>query len=296
MPDDTTILAPPPPPPPPAVPGRPGMSAGDKVRFALRGIGQTLITLGLVVLLFVVYEVWVTNIFAHWRQERVHTALEKAWQDGVSGVGLPNGNLSGIPIGEGIANIYIPRLGKDYHFTIVQGTDDTSLEKGPGHYVNTAMPGQVGNFGVAGHRVGKGEPFLNLDHLRPGDDVIIETRTTWYVYVVIGDPAKGEAGLSQVYADRNGVPGREIVDPGAGQVLAAWPNRFGSPPPPTNNHYMTMTTCHPKFTANQRMIVHAQLNGSLTLQKSQTGTKNGNPVYDNAMPSSIQALYNAPGL
>ena len=294
MPDDTTILAPAP--PPPSGPGRRPSTAGDKVRFALRGIGQTLITLGLVVLLFVVYEVWVTNIFAHMRQERVHTALEKAWQDGVSGVGLPNGNISGIPIGEGIANIYIPRLGKDYHFTIVQGTDDASLEKGPGHYVNTVMPGQVGNFGVAGHRVGKGEPFLNLDHLRPGDDVIIETRTTWFVYVVIGDPAKGEAGLSQVYADHNGVPGREIVDPSAGQVLAAWPNRFGSPPPPTGNHYMTMTTCHPKFTANQRMIVHAQLNSTLTAQKSQTGTKNGNPVYDNTMPSTIQALYNAPGL
>ncbi len=62
-------------------------------------------------------------------------------------------------------------------FTIVEGTEPRrQLEKGPGHYRGTALPGQVGNFAVAGHRVGKGEPFLNLDQLRAGDAVIVETK------------------------------------------------------------------------------------------------------------------------
>src|SRR5437764_14463188 len=87
------------------------MSAGDKVRFGLRGIGQTLITAGCIVLLFVVYEVYITNIFAHRLQTRVHNQLEKEWADGQDPLTLPGGNQSTIPLGEGIANIYIPRFG-----------------------------------------------------------------------------------------------------------------------------------------------------------------------------------------
>jgi sortase A len=253
------------------------MTMGDRVRFVLRGVGQTLITLGLVVLLFVVYEVWVTNWFSEAKQSKVHTALEQAWQDGVDPLSAPN-DQSGIPIGEGIANIYIPRLGQDYHFTIVQGTDDASLAKGPGHYLGTQLPGQVGNFAVAGHRVGKGEPFLNLDHLRPGDAVIIQTKSEWFVYRVIGNASTGEAGLAAT--DANGVPGREIVDPSDGQVLSPVPDHPDETATP-NDRYMTMTTCHPKFTANQRMVVHAQLDTSLTTAS----------IGPSQMPAAITALY-----
>jgi sortase A len=250
------------------------------VRAVLRGIGQTLVTAGLVVLLFVVYEVWVTNLFAHEAQHRVHTALENAWADGVDP--LANTGPHGIPLGTGIANLYIPRLGRDYAFTIVEGSGDASLEKGPGHYVGTALPGQVGDFAVAGHRVGKGEPFLNLDHLRPGDTVIVETKSDWYVYVVLGDVKTANLTVK----DSNGVPGREIVDPSQNQVIMPWPDHPGYPHAnPPNDRYMTMTTCHPKFTATQRMIVHAQLVPADTVAR--TGT---------AMPASILALYNAPGL
>ena len=103
---------------------------------------------------------------SHWR--RSGRTARTRWH-------CPAATSPTIPLGSGIANIYIPRFGRDYAFTVVQGTKDADLEKGPGHYVGTALPGQVGNFAVAGHRVGKGEPFLNLDHLRPGDAVIIET-------------------------------------------------------------------------------------------------------------------------
>jgi len=233
------------------------MTGGDWVRFGLRGIGQTLITAGVVILLFVVYELWVTNIFAHEQQVKVHNQLEREWAEGtdplVTGkLTLPGGKQGVIPTGTGIANLYIPRLGTDYHFTIVEGTDDASLERGPGHYADTALPGQVGNFAVAGHRVGKGEPFLNLDHLRPGDAVVVETKSEWYVYRVKGNVQTGD--LSDTGADD--IPGRQIVSPSDVDVIAPVPDHPGATP---TEKLMTMTTCHPKFTASQRMIVFSAL-------------------------------------
>jgi sortase A len=251
------------------------MTAGDRVRTVIRGIGQTLITAGVVILLFVVYEVYVTNVFAHREQTRVHNALEKKWAQGKDPLPLPGAGNIAIPIGSGIANLYMPRFGKDYGFTIVQGTDAASLEKGPGHYTGTALPGAEGNFAVAGHRVGKGEPFLNLDRLQPGDAVIVETGRDWYVYRVKG--TKGN--LSATVPD--GVPGREIVSPSDGNVLLPVPNHPDSTP---SERLMTMTTCHPKFTATQRMIVYAALSPGLTVAK---------PKATSGMPASIKALYDS---
>src|SRR5438094_5145039 len=100
---DVTLVA-----DPPAPAGRPPMSTGDKVRFVLRGIGQTLITLGLVVLLFVVYEVWITNIFSRDENNKIKNKLEQQFADGNPDVlGLPGAGTSTIKLGTGIANIYI---------------------------------------------------------------------------------------------------------------------------------------------------------------------------------------------
>lgn len=230
------------------------MSGAAWIRLGLRGAGQTLITAGIIVLLFVVYEVWVTNIFAHEQQVKVHNQLEKEWAQGKDPLelGLPGGKQALIPTGIGIANLYIPRFGKDYHFTIVEGTDDASLEKGPGHYIGTALPGQVGDFAVAGHRVGKGEPFLNLDHLRPGDPVVVETKSEWYIYRVKGNVQTGD--LNDKGAD--GIPGREIVSPSDGDVIDPVPDHPGAKP---TEKLMTMTACTPKFTATQRIIIHSAL-------------------------------------
>lgn len=278
-------------------PGPPRSSAGDRVRFLLRGIGQTLITFGLVVLLFAVYEVWVTNIFAHRAQEKVYNTLQHDWLTGQDPLALPGGKVSAIPVGTGIAVLYIPRLGAGYHFAIVQGSDvpkDAELEKGPAHYADTQLPGEIGNFGVAGHRVGKGEPFLNIDKLRSGDAVIVETRTEWYVYRVLGKPAGADpqdnAAAIPVkphphdpHVNRVPVSGREIVDPSDGQVLLPVPNH-----PEYSFHdatvaLMTMTTCHPKFTASQRMIVHAEL---------QTQVHNTKKIINSgALPPAIETLY-----
>ncbi|MDT4939944.1 MAG: sortase [Pseudonocardiales bacterium] len=268
---------------------------GDRVRLVLRGIGQTLITFGLIVLLFAVYEVWITNIFAHRAQQKVYNALEQEWRNGQDPLALPGSGVRTIPIGTGIAVMYVPRLGADYHFAIVEGSvvpDDSQLEKGPAHYADTQLPGELGNFGIAGHRVGKGEPFLNLDKLRAGDPVIIQTKQYWFVYRVLGSPAGsdpqdnmadvGIKGDPQV--DSVQVPGREIVDPGAGQVLLPIPNHPEYSVDNATVGLLTMTTCHPKFTASQRMIVHAELDTSLTVD---LGAKNK----DFKMPKSILDLY-----
>lgn len=272
-------------------------SVGDKVRFVVRGIGQTLITAGVVVLLFVVYEVYITNFYAHRAQHRVHTALEQQWDQGTDVLALPQSELRKLD-GHGIANLYIPRFGTDYAWTVVEGTNDADLEKGPGHYPNSQLPGQLGDFAVAGHRVGKGEPFLNLDKLRAGDAVVVETQTTWFVYCVIGagqdnrSCSPGARGASLSNVDANKVPGREIVSPSAGQVVLPVPNDPGATQP-YRTGYLTMTTCHPKFTANQRMIVHAVLDTQyprgIAKHKAVDGT------YSTAIPAQINSLYTQVG-
>jgi sortase A len=281
MSDETLVAQPPAVDPPP----RPPMTGGDKVRFVLRGIGQTLITLGLVVLLFVVYEVWITNIFAERNNRKQITALQNQWeQDTVDPLGLPGDQVSTLPVGKGIAILYIPRLGRDYHFAVVQGDrtpNDAQLEQGTAHYGSTQLPGQIGNFAIAGHRVGKGEPFLNLDKLRSGDAVIVETKSYWYVYRVKGGPAGGDPQTDTLDADK--IPGREIVDPSDGQVLLPVPDHPDRTLQDATERLMTMTTCHPKFTASHRMIVYSRY---------QTKVK----ASGNTMPTSIDALFNQVGV
>ncbi len=228
---------------------------GEIVLTVFRGLGQTLITAGLVILLFVVYEVWVSNIFAHFKQEAVHNTLVKQWannDDPLIAATLPGAKVTAIPTGTGIANIYIPRLGDSYSFTIVEGTDASDLDKGPGHYTGTALPGQVGDFAVAGHRVGKGEPFLNVDKLVPGDAIVIETEQSWFVYRVLGDTATANLATPTV----EGVVGREIVNPSDGSVILPVPDHPSATPTAS---LITLTTCEPKFEANKRMIIHGSL-------------------------------------
>lgn len=266
----------------------------DALGFVLRGVGQTLITLGLVVLLFAVYEVWVTNIFAHRRQAKVTHQVEQQWAQGTDILALPQAQLKA-HAGDGIAQLYIPRLGSDYAWTIVQGSavpTDGQLEQGPAHYGNTQLPGQMGNFAVAGHRVGKGEPFLNLDKLRAGDAVIVETAKTWYVYCVIGAPNASPcnpkaAGAALTSTDLNGVPGRQVVSPSDGAVVLPVPSKQSAPQPYTTA-YLTLTTCTPKFSASQRMIVHAVLDPAYSNGIAKTAQGAG---YSQAIPPQIKSLY-----
>ncbi len=248
----------------------------EGLRTLARGAGELMVTCGAVLLLFVVYEVWVSNLFADHKQAQVHQRLATAWQrgqdplKGQDRLNLPAGKQVVLPAGQGFANLYIPAFGKDFARTIVQGTSDSNLKAGPGHYVTSQLPGQLGNFAVAGHRVGKGEPFLNLDKLHPGDQIVVQTARNWYVYEVLGsrsayqaasritDQTRRDAAVAAALSmpDSQGVPGREIVSPGAVAVIDPVPNH---PQAAVTRALLTLTTCHPKYSANQRLIVHARL-------------------------------------
>jgi sortase A len=223
-------------------------------RTVVRGVGQTLVTLGLVVLLFVVYEVWVTDLLTSQRQGELSDQLQQGWDDPT--VGAPGGTPAPIDVavGEPFAVLHVPRLSPDYSRVIVEGTAGEQLAQGPGHYVGTAMPGEQGNLAVAGHRVGRGSPFLDLDRLLPGDPIVIETADWWFVYRVLGDRATGDFG-----GDPSGIPGQQIVRPTEVDVIAPTPD--GAAEGPATGAYLTLTTCHPKYSARERLVVHARLDG-----------------------------------
>lgn len=242
---------------------------GDYVRAFIRGVGQTLVTLGLVVLLFVVYELRVTNVYAHAKQVKARDNLTRVWKEhqdplrGEDRAHLPAGKQVVLPAGQGFANLYIPRLGKDYAYTIIEGTSEDDLARGPGHYAGTAIPGQIGNFAVAGHRVTHGQPFLNADQIKVGDAVVVQTDHNWYVYRVLGSVKTGRLSAR----NSQGVPGREIVDPSATGVVAPVPDHPGERP---TKAYLTMTTCNPKYSASQRMVIHSLLARSVKASGART--------------------------
>ncbi|ADB73603.1 class E sortase [Geodermatophilus obscurus] len=210
----------------------------DLLRTAARGVGQLLLTAGYVLLLFVVYELWVTDLLSNARQDELTAELREEW---AAPAAVP-AELQG---GEAFAMLHIPRLGADYARAVVEGTGTEDLEQGPGHYRGTAMPGEQGNFAVAGHRVGRGSPFLEIDELRTGDPVVVETADSWFVYRVLG-PA-------------DVVPGQQVVSPYDVSVIAPTPN--GPPDGAPTGAYLTLTTCHPEYSARERLIVHAVLEG-----------------------------------
>jgi sortase (surface protein transpeptidase) len=249
-------------------------------RKAVRGFGELMITAGLVILLFVVYEVYVTDLISAGKQNEATVALDDQWNESntVAPVDPQRQVQYDLIEGKAFAKMYIPVFGPDYHFSIVEGTTDKHLEVGPGHYVGTALPGNPGNFAVAGHRVGKGAPFNDLDLLSSCDAIVVETQATWVVYRML--PTSGEeAGWAEGKAKNpkcakvaplkdsanpasgpySKTVGQEIVTPQQGEVISPVPHFTGELPVAEQAALMTLTTCHPRFSDKQRLIVHAVL-------------------------------------
>jgi sortase A len=129
----------------------------------------------------------------------------------------------------------IPRLGADYKYAIVEGTDPEELRAGPGHYPDTAMPGQIGNFVISGHRTTYSAPFNRIDELRHGDDIVVDARDARYIYRVIR---------------------QEVVDPTQTDVADPVPEHPAQRP---RQALITLTTCHPEYSARQRLVVYGVL-------------------------------------
>ena len=208
---------------------------GTVVRAVSRGTGELLITFGLIVLLFAGYEVWGKSAIVEAHQDDLNRQLEQQWaQPGSDPTVSPSGPPSPVAKpanGAVIASVHIPRMKKKW--AVVQGVTPADIRYAPGHYPDTALPGQIGNFSMAGHRT----PAIwwDLDQLKPNDPVVIKTAETWYVYRVTG---------------------HEIVLPTAVQVVAPVPDKPGVAP---TKALLTMTTCNPKFNNYQRLVVHAEL-------------------------------------
>ena len=201
---------------------------GDRVRTVVRGAGELAFTSGLVVLLFAAYEVDGDGGRVDDTQNALTDQLDQDWRDPT--VGPAPGPVKVADTGP-IGRLYIPKLDKEW--VVVNGVAKADIKGAPGHYPATAMPGQVGNFSVAGHRARKF--FWRIDELGPGDVIGVETKDYWYVYRMYG---------------------REVVKPQAVEVVAPVPDRPGAKPA---KRLLTLTTCNPKYNNYQRLIVHAEL-------------------------------------
>ncbi len=210
------------------------------VRRVIGWAGEVLLTLGVLLLLFVAWQLWWTDVVANRDQAGIVTTLEDDFARERTPVPV---GADGIPEAIGkdgaFAIIRIPRFGEEYARPVIEGTERPVLALGVGHYAGTAGPGQVGNFAVAGHRTTYGRPFHDVDRLRDGDRVVVETAATVYVYEVTS---------------------RDIVSPRDVDVIAPVPGDPGAAPA---GAVLTMTSCHPKYGATERYIVHGSLSETI---------------------------------
>ncbi|MBB4687198.1 class E sortase [Amycolatopsis jiangsuensis] len=265
-----------------AVAEKPGPAPLGKGGLAIRTAGEVFITLGVIVLLFMVYEVWVTDLFSAEKQSAASDQLTGDWaKDRTLHPELVDGKA--------FARIHIPSFGADFNFTIQEGTGEDALAVGPGHYKGTSLPGEPGNFAVAGHRVGKGAPFNDLDNLSSCDRIVIETQTDFFIYKVLpyDDEVDGWSGAKGAEPACKGVStlrdssisgggpyehtvGRKVVLPSQGDAVNPVPYQPADVLPKAQEaSLLTLTTCHPKFSAKQRLIITSVL--TQQVPKSQAG-------------------------
>lgn len=201
---------------------------------ASRAIGEVFITCGVLMLLFVTYQLWWTNVRAQAQAGKEVSDLQDDWANGERKPGA-------FEPGQGFALLHIPKL--DVVVPIAEGINSKKvLDRGMvGHYaegaLKTAMPdAKTGNFGLAGHRNTHGEPFRYINRLEPGDPIVVETQDEYFVYKM--------ASILPVTSPSN-VSVLEPVPKGSG---------FTGP-----GRYITMTTCTPEFTSKYRLIVWGKM-------------------------------------
>ncbi|MFG3202295.1 class E sortase [Streptomyces sp. NPDC048192] len=201
---------------------------------ASRVIGELFITTGVLMLLFVTYQLWWTNVRAHAQAGSETHQLQNDWASGKRNPGV-------FEPGQGFAILHIPKL--DVVAPIAEGVSNAKvLDKGMvGHYgeapLKTAMPdAKTGNFGLAAHRNTHGEPFRYINKLTAGDVVVVETQDTYYVYKVTSM-----------------LP---VTSPSNTSVLDPIPKGSGFTKP---GRYITLTTCTPEFTSKYRLIVWGKM-------------------------------------
>lgn len=214
------------------------------MRRAVAALGRLLVILGLLTLMFVAFELWGTGIFTARAQTHLKNEFKQQLKElhdtNSEVVTLPTvaGNtkppttvvnpklLIAPPEGQPLGEITIKKI--DVDWAVVEGVQLPDLAKGPGHYPGTPLPGQIGNAAIAGHRTTHGAPFFRLNELARGDKIVVRTLAGTYTYVVTGTPF--------------------AVSPTDYGVVANTPDAE-----------LTLTTCNPRYSAAQRLVVHAKL-------------------------------------
>jgi sortase A len=239
------------------------------------GIGRVLIAVGVLMFAFVGYQLWGTGIQTAQAQNRLEDEFNELLESAAPSVTQPSDpaatsdptatsvapddvspssvptdadneatdtndttsesttvpppSLSPPPLGDLLARLEIPSIGVDNF--VVSGVRPTDLERGPGHFPETPLPGQLGNAAMAGHRTTHGQPFFRIDEVQVGDDIVVtNTRGERFVYVMTG----------QLIVSPNDY---QLVIPTVDPSVAT----------------LTLTSCHPKYSARQRIVVTAVL-------------------------------------
>ncbi len=211
----------------------------------LGAVGRVCITAGVLILLFVAYQLWGTGI----REAQAQNSLQSEFEEVIGGQADEGGDDTDVPAtippgdstgsgaagppppppaeGDAMAQIRIPAI--DLDKIVVEGVQVSDLKRGPGHYPDSPLPGQPGNAAIAGHRTTYGAPFNRVDELERGDEILVTTVQGSFRYEV-----------------------REqlIVSPDQVEVL----DDFG-------DDRLTLTACHPKYSARQRIVIVAALTG-----------------------------------
>jgi sortase A len=216
--------------------------------------GELMIIVGALLGLYVVWQLFYTDIEANQIQDQTVQDLDWAYTPPITAGTTTSDEQLTIPdefklspdtapdmeepaFATTFATLYVPRWGEDYVKPISEGVDRHKIldRLGIGHYERTAMPGGLGNFAISAHRTTYGKPFNRIAELKKGDYLIVQTEDAWFVYKVTG---------------------HEIVRPTDVQVIAPVPDDPGAEP---DNHYITLTSCHPMYSAAQRYVVHGVL-------------------------------------
>jgi sortase A len=226
---------------------------------ALTGVGvlgELLITAGVLLLAFLVWQLWWTDVQGNRAQAAIVQNLD--WSQPPARSAPSASATGGVPAAPKIATprrtedppvdaepavrttfatFQIPRWDGEPERPVSEGVDKTTVldALGIGHYPGTAMPGGIGNFAMAGHRTTYAKPFNRVAELKVGDPIVVRTASTWYVYRVTST---------------------EIVRPQDVQVIAPVPDKPGAAPTAQS---ITLTTCNPMYSASQRFIVHEVL-------------------------------------
>jgi sortase A len=237
---------------PAAVPAQRRFPARSRAAVAVTG--ELLMTAGVILLLYAVYVLYGTGLQTAQAQTELRNDLTRTWAapsppappappaPAPAPAPAPKSAAPTPPTsapvppsrGEAVALLRLPRFG-DFEKVVVEGTDRPELKKGPGHQPGTAMPGQLGNVVLAGHRTTYGAPFGRLDELRAGDDIVVQTVAGTFTYRVRTT---------------------EVVAPSAVEVMLPVPGRADATP---TESLITLITCTPKYSARNRLVVRGAL-------------------------------------